>query len=425
MAMLCGFAMHVTARDRQSSQVVSSTDSVSIEFRQSKWDLDRNFGRNAAVLDSIDNRLTTVLNDSVFRLRHISIYGGASPEGSVEFNKYLSEHRAKSLLGWFDRYNQLSDIGKEYTFFGRDWAGVLQLSKSDPNLPYRDETIALLETIVNEKNAMNGAEPSGSLERIKTLRGGIPYQYLYKNIFPAVRVSKLVINYDRVLAQDVLPTIGFDLSGYQDSIYVEPTLRLLDLPLASSLKKPFYMDLRTNMLYDALALPNIGADFYLGKNFSIGANWMYGWWKTDRRHRYWRAYGGELNGRWWFGRAAHNKPLTGHHIGIYGQLYTYDFEWGGEGEMGGKPGGNLWDQNLWAAGVEYGYSLPVAKRLNIDFSLGVGYTTGLYHKYIPEDGHYRWQSTHRRRYFGPTKAEIALVWLIGRGNTNQKKGGGK
>lgn len=43
--------------------------------------------------------------------------------------------------------------------------------------------------------------------------------------------------------------------------------------------KPFYMALKTNMLYDVLAVPNIGVEFYLGKNWSISGNWMYGWWK--------------------------------------------------------------------------------------------------------------------------------------------------
>ena len=71
------------------------------------------------------------------------------------------------------------------------------------------------------------------------------------------------------------------------------------------------MSLSTNMLYDALALPNIGAEFYLGKNWSITGNWMYGWWDNDSQHRYWRAYGGYLAVRKWFGKAANEKPLTG------------------------------------------------------------------------------------------------------------------
>ena len=134
---------------------------------------------------------------------------------------------------------------------------------------------------------------------------------------------------------------------------------------------------------------------------------------------------GDLAVRYWLGKKANEKPLTGHHIGIYGQAFTYDFEWGGKGYMGGEPGGTLWDKTNYAAGVEYGYSLPVANRLNIDFTLGVGYWGGKYYEYIPLDGHYVWQATKKRHWFGPTKAEISLVWLLGKGNSNNKKGGMK
>jgi hypothetical protein len=37
---------------------------------------------------------------------------------------------------------------------------------------------------------------------------------------------------------------------------------------------------------------------------------------------------------------------------------------------------------------------------------------GEYMKYVPMDGHYVWQSTMKRHYFGPTKAEASLVWIM-------------
>ncbi|MCM1452452.1 MAG: DUF3575 domain-containing protein [Clostridium sp.] len=422
--LLLSAAASAMAQENAESAVISHSDSVMINFRQSKWNLDPRIGNNAAVLDSIDHRLSSVLGDSVYRLRNVSVYGGASPEGSVSFNKFLSEHRAETLFGWFDKYRELSPIEKKFTYFGRDWEGVLRLAEKDPNVPFRDETIALLRAIVKEKQDLGGNEPKRSLERMKALRGGAPYIYLYHNIFPHVRASKVVIAYDQVLPPAIAePEPVAKALPAPDTVYVDRFVEVHDTIYINTCEKgPFYMDIRTNMLYDALALPNIGVEFYLGKNFSIGANWMYGWWKTDKHHRYWRAYGGEIFGRWWFGRKAQAKPLQGHHLGLYAQLYTYDFEWGGTGEMGGKPGGTLWDKYLWGVGFEYGYSLPVAKRLNIDFSIGLGYTTGLYHKYKPIDDHYVWQSTHRRKYFGPTKLEVALVWLIGRGNVNEKGG---
>ena len=186
-------------------------------------------------------------------------------------------------------------------------------------------------------------------------------------------------------------------------------------------RNTFYMSVKTNMLYDALAIPNIGVEFYLGKGWSVSGNWMYGWWDKGSKHRYWRIYGGEIAVRKWIGRKAAETPLRGHHIGLYGQLFTYDFEWGGTGYMGGIPGGTLWDSPNYAVGVEYGYSLPIARRLNIDFTIGVGYWGGKYYTYRPVDGHYVWEATRKRHWFGPTKAEISLTWMLGTGNVNHKK----
>lgn len=58
--------------------------------------------------------------------------------------------------------------------------------------------------------------------------------------------------------------------------------------------------------------------------------------------------------------------------------------------------------------------------LKIDFTLGVGYWGGIYHEYEPQAGYYVWKATKERRWIGPTKAEISLVWLLGRGNSNRK-----
>lgn len=423
---LIGAVPEALTREWADTVLVSHTDSVLINFRQSKWNLDLNIGNNVAQLDSIDRRLSTVLNDSIYRLRHVSIYGGASPEGSVAFNKFLSEHRAETLFSWFDKYNQLSDLNKTFTFFGRDWEGVLRLAREDDKLPYRDETLQLLGTIVGEKRAAGGKEPKGSLERMKLLRGGVPYRYLYRNIFPTVRASKVVIDYDMVSVipkvEDEKPTAT--VAAIHDTIYVERIVEVHDTIYVDTCHKgPFYMDIRSNMLYDAVAVPNIGIEFYLGKNWSIAANYMHAWWNDDPKHRYWRIYGGEINARYWFGRAAHNKPLTGHHLGLYAQALTYDFEWGGKAYMGGQPGGTIFDLAHFGGGVEYGYSLPVAKRFNIDFTIGVGYIGGRVYEFVPDNDRYLWTATKNKHWFGPTKLEVSIVWLIGRGNFNKKKGG--
>ncbi|MDE6225583.1 MAG: DUF3575 domain-containing protein, partial [Muribaculaceae bacterium] len=127
-------------------------------------------------------------------------------------------------------------------------------------------------------------------------------------------------------------------------------------------------------------------------------------------------------GRWWFGEKAHTKPLTGHHLGVFAGIITYDFEFGGKGYMGGLPGKTLWDRCNRYAGIEYGYSLPVGRRINIDFSIGLGYLGGKVIKYHPSHDRYIWDKTTNFNWIGPVKAEVSLVWLIGRGNVNMKGG---
>ena len=398
-------------------------DSVKIHFLQGKIGLVPELRDNQKALDRIADSLRTSYADSVYRLQKVLVVGGASPEGSVKLNKWLSEQRAGVLFHYLSHYGTLPDSLKTTNFIGRDWNGLIHLVEKDPKVPYRTETLQLLHDISSEVQG-HSAFKGDHLKRIQRLRGGAPYRYMYKKLFPDLRASQLFLWYKKVwnpIMPKPKPERDVAVQTRTDTVIIHDTV-YINVPCP---EKPFYMGIRTNMLYDALLIPNIGVEFYLGKNWSVMANWMYGWWKSDRTHWYWRAYGGDLAVRKWFGKAADEKPLTGHHLGVYAQVFTFDFETGGRGYMGGKPGGTIWDKANYAAGVEYGYSLPIAKRLNIDFSIGAGYWGGTYYEYIPEDGCYVWQSTKQRHWFGPTKAEVSLVWLIGKGNYNKRKGGGK
>lgn len=196
-------------------------------------------------------------------------------------------------------------------------------------------------------------------------------------------------------------------SQKKNSSFIKPEIS------KQSINQQHHISLKTNLLYDVLLIPNIGLDFYLKNNWSLSGNWMYAWWKNNNRHRFWRVYGGDIEVRRWFGVRASEKSLTGHHLGLYAGIVTYDFEWEHRGYLG--------DRWSYGGGISYGYAVPIARRLNLDFSIGVGYLGGEYKEYLPIDTHYVWQSTKQRHWFGPTKAEISLVWLIGANNFNRRK----
>ncbi len=419
-------------------------DTAKVYFRLGYRQVDPTFVDNKAALDRFLNSVKDAkAHDDV---HHIVVRTSASPDGSHDANIKLSQNRSEEMVKYLVKEADIDRSFIESSSEGIAWEDLRRLVAENPDVPMQAQVVEIIDNTPVWIYDNAGKIIGGRKQSLMKLGGGKPYNWMLKNIFPQLR-SAMVISLFRTsymeaedraaeeaarkAAEEAACKNTEQLVATVDSVetvVAEPVVETVEVeevvtPVIVKEPKNFYMDIRSNMLYDVLALPNIGVDFYLGKNFSVGGNWLYGWWKTDRRKRYWRAYGGELNGRWWFGRAAKEKPLTGHHVGLYGQVYTYDFEWGGKGEMGGKPGDNMWSRCFWGVGAEYGFSLPVAKRINIDFSLGLGYTTGMYYKYHPEDGHYVWESTHRRHYFGPTKLEVALVWLIGNGNANQKKGG--
>ena len=394
-----------------------SRKEVCIGFPVGNSTLDTAYGNNAARLSEVVSFLESVKKDSTLELVEVSFCGSASPEGGFAINRELAEKRRNSLERYVRERVSLPD-----GIISR-LAELVEVS----DMPHKEEAVDVLRNVPEFTYNNKGVLVDSRKKHLMELQYGRTWHYMHKHFFDQIRNASVIL-----VTVRQKPVIEEKTVVKEEPVVPAPadTTAVVEkadtiVAVSSETSKPFYMALKTNMLYDVLAVPNIGVEFYLGKNWSISGNWMYGWWKKNSSHRYWRIYGGDLAVRYWLGKKANEKPLTGHHIGIYGQAFTYDFEWGGKGYMGGEPGGTLWDKTNYAAGVEYGYSLPVANRLNIDFTLGVGYWGGKYYEYIPLDGHYVWQATKKRHWFGPTKAEISLVWLLGKGNSNNKKGGMK
>lgn len=362
----------------QSSGVSAREQRFSVYFQVGRADIDSAMSVNRAAIDSMRALAETLAADTSMAVKTVSYEGYASPEGPAALNRRLSRQRRSALEACVNHYFSVPDS---------------LVSRSD----------LVYDPVVAE--AFAGASPDERREMVRKF-GQLR--------FASVRIE---IESQQVLLPEPEPVCEMP-EPVTDSVDVAAdTVVTRNMAVESIVAKacrPLYIGLKTNMLYDAVLIPTLGAEVYVGRNFSIAGQWSYAWWSRNVRHRYWRFYGGDAGVRWWFGRLADAKPLTGHHIGVYGQIFTYDFENGGSGQMGAKFN--------YGGGIEYGFALPIGPRLNIDFSIGIGYIAGRYYKYKPIDGHYVWQSTHNRRWFGPTKAEVSLVWLIGCANRNVKGG---
>lgn len=399
-------AVFIYAQDR--------CDTVRVYFRQGFATVDTSFRNNEAELETLDELLKSIHLDPNYTLRSIRIISGASPEGGYRNNQRLSQRRAAAMRRYIQncalQYDEhLPDERFLLESRGINWVGLIEMVEASEVMPYREEMLDILKN-TPEIQVRFGKNVYARKRAMESLHEGLPYRWMYKHFFPLLRVSCLVI----IEKQPVLPAMDESVlasakavaaNAEELAVYLPQGPEVVEAPKLQAAKDPF-VAFKTNLLYDAALVPNIGVELYLGQNWSVSANWMYAWWKSDPLNWYWRTYGGEVAVRKWFGENSKLRPLTGHHVGLYGQMLTYDFELGGRGYLG--------DRWTWAGGLEYGYAIPISDCLNLDFVIGFGYMTGEFYEYLPIDDCYVWQATLNRRYIGPTKAEVSLTWVIGK-----------
>ena len=402
---------------------------TTIYFRPGYSLLELSYRDNAANMKALTQGIQTIKGNPCVQLQHIRILSAASPEGNSALNKRVAKRRGERLRDYLKETLVLPDSIFTVSSAGEDWQGLAALIAKEKT-PWRNKALQIIRH-TPEWVTRNGKVVDGRKRQLQNLDGGKAWKYMLDNHFYTLRTGAVVVCEVKTLAAESTPSAAEASleqarleSASQQSASQSPSSPPFPAipsqvhPSSESQAPPVasYFALKSNLLYDALLVPNLSLEASIGSGWTLGAGGMLAWWSKDAKHRYWRIYGGDLEIRKYFGTLSKSKPLQGHHLGIYGDFLTYDFEFGAKGYQ---------SKATYAAGIKYGYSHPIANRLNLDFALGIGYLHSNYKTYVPRDGCYVYQETKKRKWLGPTQAEISLVWLIGKGNTNKKKGGKK
>ena len=386
---------------------------TTIYFRPGYSLLELSYRDNAANMKALTQGIQTIKGNPCVQLQHIRILSAASPEGNSALNKRVAKRRGERLRDYLKETLVLPDSIFTVSSAGEDWQGLAALIAKEKT-PWRNKALQIIRH-TPEWVTRNGKVVDGRKRQLQNLDGGKAWKYMLDNHFYTLRTGAVVVCEVKTLAAESTPSAA-EASLEQAR---SEQARLESASQQSAPQAPpgaSYFALKSNLLYDALLVPNLSLEASIGSGWTLGAGGMLAWWSKDAKHRYWRIYGGDLEIRKYFGTLSKSKPLQGHHLGIYGDFLTYDFEFGAKGYQ---------SKATYAAGIKYGYSHPIANRLNLDFALGIGYLHSNYKTYVPRDGCYVYQETKKRKWLGPTQAEISLVWLLGKGNTNKKKGGKK
>lgn len=403
---------------------------TTIYFRPGYSLLELSYRDNAANMKALTQGIQTIKGNPCVQLQHIRILSAASPEGNSALNKRVAKRRGERLRDYLKETLVLPDSIFTVSSAGEDWQGLASLIAKEKT-PWRNKALQIIRH-TPEWVTRNGKVVDGRKRQLQNLDGGKAWKYMLDNHFYTLRTGAVVVCEVKTLAAESTPSAaearleqarpGAHAEARPESASQSPSSPPFPAipsqihPEQESPPVASYYALKSNLLYDALLIPNLSLEASISSGWTLGAGGMLAWWSKDAKHRYWRIYGGDLEIRKYFGTLSKSKPLQGHHLGIYGDFLTYDFEFGAKGYQ---------SKATYAAGIKYGYSHPIANRLNLDFALGIGYLHSNYKTYVPRDGCYVYQETKKQKWLGPTQAEISLVWLLGKGNTNKKKGGKK
>lgn len=167
--------------------------------------------------------------------------------------------------------------------------------------------------------------------------------------------------------------------------------------------------LKTNLLYDATATINLGAEIGLAPRWTLNIPVNYNAWSFPGYDHIYKHTYVQPEVRYWF-----CDRMAGHFVGLH--LH------GGVYNVGLFPNNIkiFWNDfapltqyryqgHFAGAGVTYGYALPLNEFLNLEFELGVGYAYTKFDKFECAECGRQVASDRPLHYVGPTKLGINFV----------------
>jgi hypothetical protein len=379
-----------------------STRKVVLYFRKAQSTLEPYYLDNSESLLTLDSLLAEEKKQDA--PLYIFLYGYASPEGILGFNEQLANKRSNNIKRYLRQtYPHLYDR-IFVNSLGENWENLFEMVQADKQVPLRSEVLELLTSDhnIDTKEVL-----------LKKLGNGVAYRYLMENVLPLLRtVNVSIISAIKDNTQISIAPEPQNTPAQHHEISEQPPKEVVVEHIVyvekSETQKKRYLALGTNLLYDLLLLPNLSFELDLGNRWSVEAEGEWSWWNTKDDKRYFHRLqlaGAEV--RKWLGNPA-QTPFSGHYLGLYAMLGTYDVRFAETGYL---------SNFSFSTGVGYGYSKPIADRLNLTFGFRLGYFGGEYQEYNFDqwNDRYPWQQTRKRHYFGPTQLKIALTWLIGSG----------
>lgn len=374
----------------------------------------------------------------------VVIEGAASPEGPVSINERLGATRAKVLVDFLTSEFPYLKSRIVVRSVAEDWAGLRACILANGTLgsAEKEELIGIIDS--NNTPARKEA----------LLKASASYPVVEKECLPYIRYARIGnIEFEAPAVTEPADTTPEDTTPKDTVTTVVPAdttsapvaVDTTDLfpardtleavaPVDTTAKvKPYeggivpafpapakgYRNMiaavKTNLLYDAVTGLNVEVEVPIANRFSVAWEDVFPWWETGNKYCF-QLWEMGAEARYWFKpwETVGTEKLRGWFVGPYVMSGKYDFQYDKSINYQGE---------LWSVGATAGYAMPIGKkkRVNLEFSLSMGYMKTHFRHYLPTDSYDKLihdpagDGSFYNIFKYPTKAKVSLVVPISYG----------
>ncbi len=397
--------------ERRTETTELQRDQMHIRYRVAKAYIDPSYMNNADSLAHIIDWINEVRRDTTIELVSVEFCGAVSPEGSVRFNRWLSNARLETL----ERYvRSRIDIPEEIIVRNDHYIAWSELHDMVEKSDYANKEEIL--AIIDSENRSTGEVLDSRIGDLKRLDNGVTWRRLFRDYFIHMRnaYTVLVTKRKEVKIEQMEPSEPMSVRplGFPGP-EIETAPQSLISTASNILPEKRYLYVKTNVTGLALLQANIGVEFDMGRYLSFYLPISYSALDYFSPTTKFRQFALQPELRVW-PLKNQDRLFIGAHLGFAYYNYAFNGDYRYQDRDGTHP--------TLGGGLSLGYRLPISRNKDwkLEFALGVGVYPLDYDLFINEVNGPLYDSK-RKTYIGLDNVLIGISYRIPMKTVTPKK----